>query len=151
MKEAVRQAFVGAPAYFRKALSYLGTKELVDGAINPLIRKWIVNHTRFPSDLINPRTMWCGAFVSHCLEASGHSSMHSAKAEHYLAYGVPCGLEQYAICVLRRGLSDEHVGFVASVESDSVLILGGNQSDQVCIKAFPLIKVLGCRKPAKSG
>ncbi len=39
-----------------------------------------------------------------------------------------------------------HVGFFAGVEEKSVLVLGGNQSDEVNVSPFPVARVLGVRR-----
>jgi len=58
--------------------------------------------------------------------------------------------------ILRRGQGEQpgpdvidapgHVGFFAGVSGGSILVLGGNQSDAVNVKAFPADSVLGIRR-----
>lgn len=147
MNEATRTAYPNAPDYFRKALSFLGIPELMDHKLNPLIEAWLVNHTHFPADMVNPRTKWCAAFVSAMLEQSGMKSPHTAAAARYQRFGTPTDSDLYSILVIRRGEESFHVAFGAGPAGDSVLALGGNQGNTVSIKLYPRSAVLARRMP----
>jgi uncharacterized protein (TIGR02594 family) len=142
VKPVHQELYPDAPAYFQLALDFIGTHEILDGKLNPQVEAWLVNHTRFPVRLISKRTPWCAAFVSAMLEKGSLPSTHSAGAESYLGYGRACELSLYAIVVFNH-----HVGFVAGEAGDHVMVLSGNQSNQVCIKLYPKSSVLAYRMP----
>lgn len=54
--------------------------------------------------------------------------------------------------MLSRGSSPAlgHVGFLVEARGNKVLILGGNQGDEVSVAAFPRSRLLGCRWPAET-
>lgn len=93
---------------------------------------------------------WCSAFTTWCLERAGYKSTKNAWARSYLNYGKPLNKAQYGcICVFDRGNGSGHVGFFTAETKDMIMVLGGNQSDEVCIKAYPKSKLLGFSWPIK--
>lgn len=94
-------------------------------------------------------TPWCAAFVGACLERAGIQSTRFESAKSYLSWGEK--LEQPVIgCVVvfsRDG--GGHVGFVAGQStSGNLLVLGGNQTNEVNIREFQLTRVTGYRWPS---
>lgn len=151
VSKALLAAYPDAPAYFIRALGFIDTPELIKGQLNPLVEAWLVNHTRFPPEQINAKTAWCGAFVSAMLEQSGYKSPHSAAAAKYMDIGKACPIDTlYSVLVLRRGTTQFHVAFNAGFAGDQVMLLGGNQSNKVCIKLDSQSKILSARLPARS-
>jgi uncharacterized protein (TIGR02594 family) len=94
-------------------------------------------------------TPWCAAFVGAMLERAGIKSSRFESAKSYLSWGVQLK-EPTADCVVvftRAG--GGHVGFVVGQDSvGNLLVLGGNQSDAVNVKAFPRSRVTAYRWPA---
>jgi uncharacterized protein (TIGR02594 family) len=95
-------------------------------------------------------TPWCSAFVNYCIQTSGGKGTRNAMARSWLHWGK--GLispVQGCVVVLERGNNgySGHVGFFYGAGENRTLIkiLGGNQSDAVCIKEYPIEKVLGYR------
>jgi uncharacterized protein (TIGR02594 family) len=90
-------------------------------------------------------TPWCSAFVNWCLARSGIEGTNSGWARSWAHWGRPIDSPRPgAIAVWARGRTspDEpvvtgHVAFVVEDRGDSLLVLGGNQSDKVCIKTYP--------------
>jgi lysozyme family protein len=72
------------------------------------------------------------------------------RARSYLDWGSDAaGLEIGAITILSRGRDPAlgHVGFLVGTTHDSVILLGGNQSNAVTVAAFSLDRVLAFRVP----
>lgn len=93
-------------------------------------------------------TPWCAAFVGAMLERAGVTSSRFESAKSYEKWGQqvasPC---VGSIAVFSR-TGGGHVGFVVGEdESGQLLVLGGNQSDKVCIRAFPMSRVTALRYP----
>jgi uncharacterized protein (TIGR02594 family) len=90
-------------------------------------------------------TPWCSAFVNWCLAQAGIEGTDSGWARSWVQWGEPVDPPRLgAVAVWARGRSsvDEpvvtgHVSFFVEDLGDSLLVLGGNQSDSVCLKAYP--------------
>lgn len=94
-------------------------------------------------------TAWCAGAVSAWLERSGIKSQRTAWARNYLNQGEELPLPKFgAIVVFERG-NGGHVGFVTGVTLDGsqVKCIGGNQSNTVNERMFPVSRVLGYRNP----
>lgn len=92
---------------------------------------------------------WCSSFVNWCVKKSDIAGTNLANARSWLKWGVGIFFPAFGcITILRRGDSNfqGHVGFFVGFDGkDRVKILGGNQSDKVCIQSYPKNHVLGYR------
>ena len=134
---------------FDIARSYIGTTEGPGPADNPVILEMYasVGHDWVEHDSV----AWCAAFVGHCLEQAGIRSTRKRTARSYLDWGVPvktADAQQGDIGVIPRGRSSwqGHVFFIDRMEGAWVWGLGGNQSDAVNIKRYPVSKLLSVRR-----
>ncbi|MGA9581433.1 MAG: TIGR02594 family protein [Allosphingosinicella sp.] len=90
-------------------------------------------------------TPWCSAFVNWCLARAGIAGTDSGWARSWAEWGEPIDpprVGAIAVWVRGRASADDpvvtgHVAFFAEDFGDSLLVLGGNQSDRVCLKAYP--------------
>jgi uncharacterized protein (TIGR02594 family) len=94
---------------------------------------------------------WCAAFVGHCLERAGIRSTRKLTARSYLDWGIPVDIadaQRGDLGVIPRGSSSwqGHVFFIDRIEGAWVWGLGGNQSDAVNVKRYPVSKLLGVRR-----
>src|SRR5262245_35962084 len=97
---------------------------------------------------------WCAAFAGACLERAGIASTRSLMARSYLDWGRPVEDGQLgAVAVFSRGsdTSQGHVGFWLGETGDSIMLLGGNQSDAVSVMAVANSRLLGLRWPEEGG
>jgi len=93
-------------------------------------------------------TPWCAAFVGAMLERVGVRSSRFESARSYLGWGQQLGLPVPGCIVVFTRQGGGHVGFaVGRDKAGNLLILGGNQSDAVNIKAFSVARVSGYRWP----
>lgn len=134
---------------FDIARSYIGTTEGPGPENNPVIMEMYgsVGHDWVEHDAV----AWCAAFVGHCLEKAGIRSTRKLTARSYLDWGVPvetADARQGDIGIVPRGRSSwqGHVFFIDRIEGAWVWGLGGNQSDAVNIKRYPVAKLLGVRR-----
>ncbi|KGK78275.1 hypothetical protein PM03_15090 [Thalassobacter stenotrophicus] len=134
---------------FDIARSHIGLSEGPGPADNPVILEMYasVGHDWVEHDSV----AWCAAFVGHCLEQAGIRSTRKLTARSYLDWGVPvktADAQQGDIGVIPRGRSSwqGHVFFIDRMEGAWVWGLGGNQSDAVNIKRYPVSKLLGVRR-----
>ncbi|MFA5382481.1 MAG: TIGR02594 family protein [Candidatus Micrarchaeia archaeon] len=127
-----------------------GVAETAGPGDNPRVVEYLKATTLGKPDNQNDETPWCSAFVTWCLEQAGVKSTKSAWARSYLNWGrEPIDNEDWtgAVCILERGVSSGHVGFLMDWTDDKVTLLGGNQGDKVCLATFPMERVLGYRLP----
>ena len=134
---------------FEIARSYIGTTEGPGPENNPIIMAMYasVGHDWVEHDSV----AWCAAFVGHCLEKAGIPSTRQLPARSYLDWGVPVDLADAQpddIAVIPRGTSSwqGHVFFIDRIDGPWVWGLGGNQSDAVNVKRYPVSKLLGVRR-----
>lgn len=98
------------------------------------------------------KVSWCSSFVNWCLAQSGMAGTGSALARSWLEWGVP--LESPVpgcIVVLTRDAPISwkgHVGFFLRMEEDFVVLLGGNQLEEVREHRYPVGSVLSYRWPS---
>ncbi|MGS3144141.1 TIGR02594 family protein [Aeromonas sanarellii] len=93
-------------------------------------------------------TPWCAAFVGACLERVGILSTRFESAKSYLSWGEKLDRPVLGCVVVFTRDGGGHVGFVVGKStSGNLLVLGGNQGDEVNIREFPLTRVTGYRWP----
>lgn len=137
--------------WIRIARAYIGQREIKGKNHNPLIVKWWKDIKAVFRD---DETSWCGAFVGGVLREAGLPIVENgAAARSWLKLKVK--LDKPAVgCVVvfwRGNVNgwSGHVGFVVGRDRHgNLMVLGGNQSDAVNIKPFPLHRVLGYRWPS---
>lgn len=141
------------------ASRFLGVHEVDGPDAHPVILAMLQACARWISD---DDTAWCGAFVNaiaHLLELP--RPRNPLGARQWLTVGAPVPLERaipgFDVVVMWRGSTPQpgpevigapgHVGFFAGRDSNgNVLVLGGNQGDEVSIAAYPASRVLGIRR-----
>jgi uncharacterized protein (TIGR02594 family) len=95
-------------------------------------------------------TPWCSSFVNWCMLKAGQKRTKSAMARSWLSWGT--ALEEPrtgSIVVFSRPPkpTSGHVAFFEEIRGDRILVLGGNQSNQVNISSYPSERLLGYRWP----
>ena len=108
--------------------------------------------------LTTPTTAWCSAFVNWCMRQNGIRGGASDNARSWLAWGTPLVCAEWGcVTVLSRDAAGPHAGHVGFLidedyKSRRVMLLGGNQSNQVMFRDFPTdgkkgFRLLGYRWP----
>ena len=139
---------------FDLAQRYIGIKELAGPSHHPLIQWWL---SLCGFDMDTPDEVpWCSAFLNGIAWELRLPRSKSAAARSWLGVGTPIPLDRAErgadVVVFWRGSRDAttgHVGFFAGFQhedANTVLVLGGNQSDGVRIDAFPVDRILGVRR-----
>lgn len=127
----------------------IGQKEIYGPRHNSwIVHIWETLKLPFRDD----ETAWCAGFVGYCLETVGIKSTRSAAARSYQNFGTKIDRPiPGCIVVFWRGSPNGyngHVGFVTGqTRSGNLVVLGGNQSDMVCERAFEKDRVLSYRWP----
>jgi uncharacterized protein (TIGR02594 family) len=133
-------------SWIAEARKYIGLREIPGPRSHSVIQGWLRGLKAWWSD---DATAWCGTFVATCLQ---HSKLDYPKdwyrAKAYLA--LPTALDEaaYGCIVIFDRAGGGHVGFVVGKDrSGNLMVLGGNQGDEVCIKPFAVSRVVGYRWP----
>ncbi len=139
------------PPWLARAWHELGQREQSGSASNPRISALFrdAGHPMVTSD----ETAWCAALVGACLARSGIAGTGSLRARSYLDWGKAAdGLRPGAVAVLSRGADPAagHVGFLVGWVDGGIVLLGGNQGDEVSVERFPRDRLLGLRWPMTS-
>lgn len=130
------------------ARSYIGVHEIKGPKHDPnILRWWKLSHEPYTDD----ETPWCSGFVCGVLEESNIVSARTGWARGNLKWGLKLSGPAYgSIAVLERGPTSGHVGFVVGRDKfGNIMLLGGNQSDAVNVKAFDPSRVLSYRWPSE--
>ena len=153
---------------FDLAARFIGVREVAGPVSNAHILAMLrLDNTWVEGDEV----AWCSALVNYVTWLLRLPRSKSLAARSWLQVGVPIALEQakpgFDVVVLKRGGDKEpgpeilaapgHVGFFAGVETPprvtfndgdrrQVLILGGNQGDQVSVAPYPVGRILGVRR-----
>ncbi|MCI0557475.1 MAG: TIGR02594 family protein [Nitrososphaera sp.] len=124
----------------------LGTKEFPGAWNNPKVVSYFTDAVGIKRPDAIP---WCAAFVGAMLTRAGKKSSGSLMARSYLKWGKKLTTPiPGAIVVFPRGKPPSgHTAIVERVTGKFVEVIGGNQSDAVTRKRFPIASALGWRWP----
>lgn len=135
-----------------KALSEYGVKEIVGAKDNQRIIKYFTD-IGFNGQKLKDETAWCSAFVNWVAKTCGYEYSGKLTARSWLAVGQSVKQPKVGhVVVLWREDPNSwkgHVGFFIKETKKLVYVLGGNQRNMVCIKAYPKSRVLDYKKLRK--
>jgi len=138
----------------KMALSQYGVKEIVGSKDNFQIVSYF-DELGFNGAQLHDETAWCSAFANWVTKKCGYSFSGKLNARSWLNIGTSTSKPEIGdIVVLWREHPDSwkgHVGFFVRQTKGFVYILGGNQGNRVCIKAYPRNRVLDYKKLIKHG
>lgn len=135
------------PAWLSEARKLIGLQEIKGEQHAPEIVQMWKDIKR--GGIKDDETPWCAAFVGAMLERAGIRSSRFESARSYLEWGQQLVNPVPGCIVVFTRQGGGHVGFAVGRDKvGNLLILGGNQSDAVNIKAFPVSRVTGYRWPS---
>ncbi len=140
------------------AQRFVGMKEIPGKKDSPMILAMLRLDGDWPE---NDEVPWCSAFANYVAWLLRLPRSKNLGARSWLGVGKPV-LDHEAkigwdVVVLKRGDGAQpgpevtnapgHVGLFAGWQSsDVILLLGGNQGDQVCVAPFARSRILGIRR-----
>lgn len=135
----------------KTALTQYGIAEVRGLQHNPEILKYF-RQSGF--EYINDdETPWCSAFVNWVAFMTDHERTEKLNARSWLDIGKVIQEEEPLIgdvVIFWRGADPNgwqgHVAFYIGENETHYFVLGGNQSNMVCIKPYPKTKLLGFRR-----
>jgi uncharacterized protein (TIGR02594 family) len=148
---------VQLPAWLARAEGELGIKEIPGPGDHPRIVEY---HQATSLRALDDEVAWCAAMICWTFFKEHMKHTDSARARSYLRWGVPVDRPPLGcVAVLARAGGNQpgpavvnaqgHVGFfVGFTAGGDVRLLGGNQSNAVCVTPYPASRVLGFRWPA---
>lgn len=132
------------PKHFQKAMSQIGVKEIKGGKHNPKILEY---HAETSLKATTDEVPWCSSFVSWCLEKVGIPSTRNAWARSYVGWGEEITEPAIGdIVIFKRGKASGHVAFYFDTVGDEIIVLGGNQNNEVNLSRYPKSKLIGFRR-----
>ena len=136
--------------WFEEAKHLVGTKEVLGPKSNLTILDWAKSlEIPYPGDDI----AWCGLFVSHCIGATLPQEVlpgNPLGARQWERFGDSTTPRTGAIMVFWRDTPASgkgHVGFYVGEDETAYQILGGNQSDSVCLTWLDKKRLVAARWP----
>jgi uncharacterized protein (TIGR02594 family) len=152
--------FAGAPPaaqpagallpWFEEARHLMGTKEILGPRSNAAIMDWATNlDIHYAGDDVP----WCGLFVAHCVGSTLQDEVlpgNPLGARQWECFGTSTAPRLGSVMVFwRESLASGkgHVGFYAGEDDSAFQILGGNQSDKVCLTWLAKDRLRGARWP----
>lgn len=133
------------PQWVATAEAEIGQKEVVGKKHNPRVLEY---HKTVAGKISTDETPWCSSFVNWVMTNSGAGGTNSARALSWKGYGTESKTPAYgSIAVISWGGGKGHVGIVVGTSGNSVLLLGGNQSNAVNISPFAKSKIVSYRLP----
>jgi len=141
----VAPATTVAPAtrWLEAAKAEIGMAEVEGTGDNPRI---VAFHASTNGGAEPDSVPWCSSFVNFCVQKAGMPGTKSKAARSWIEWGHQSEFVPGAIVVLKRGAAPKgHVGFFVGTENGRILLLGGNQGNNVGIASFDPSIVLACR------
>lgn len=134
------------------ALELYGLKEVVGKEDNPEIIR-MFNDLGYDGEKLKDETAWCAAFVNWILMKQGYLYTGKLTARSFL--DLPGEVEKPELGDIAIFWREDpsswkgHVAFYITERSGWIYVLGGNQGNEVSIKAYAKKRLLGYRRPQK--
>lgn len=136
--------------WYEEARHLVGTKEMLGDKNNPVIMDWAQDlDIQYSGDDVP----WCGLFVAHCVGTTLQQEVlpgNPLGARQWEKFGDATTPRLGAVMVFWRESPKSgkgHVGFYVGEDADAYQILGGNQSDKVCLMWLGKDRLLSARWP----
>lgn len=144
----------GIPMTIQVAVAEYGTKEVVGKGSNRTIIAWRdqlnqagAKITGFSDDDIP----WCGLFAAIVAYRRKGIAAEVVKdplwARNWASYGVASRVPGFGDVLVFGRESGGHVGFYFAEDATAFHVLGGNQSNKVCITRIAKSRLLAARRP----
>lgn len=138
--------------WFEEAKRCVGVKEIKGKSHSPTIMGWVkrLGAKVLGITVTDDETAWCGTFAAHCMQAAGIEPPKIAvRAKSWTEFGANLRAEALtpgAVLVFGR-TGGGHVGFYVAEDDTCYHVLGGNQSDMVCVTRIQKDRCIARRWP----
>lgn len=137
------------PRMIREALRLFGTKEQPGPGDNPVIKSWAAEvSTQMAHDYYADSVPWCGLFMAVVAKrAQKPLPPNPLWALNWAKFGEQAGQPMLGDTLVFIRPGGGHVGLYVGEDNGHFHVLGGNQSDQVCIRSIPRERLYAARRP----
>ena len=134
------------PVWLQVARAYIGVREIPGAPTEPTIARWL---TSLNAWWTGDEVPWCGTFTAACLKEAGFPiAKNWMRAKAWLDWGLMLSGPCVGAVVVFERQGGGHVGFVVGRDTRGrLLVLGGNQGDQVKVSPFDIGRAVGYRWP----
>lgn len=128
-----------------------GVQEMSGAEMSERIRQYAIA-TGLEKVYTNDEIAWCALFASFVCRECNCIAPKTLGAIDFMNYGKHIFLEEAEqgdiVIFFRDGLESwkSHVSFFVAKRGDKIFVLGGNQSNEVNISAYPASKLRGIRR-----
>ncbi len=140
-----------APQLLIKALGLIGTKEIVGIKNSETIMKW-AKELGLGKTYVNDEIAWCGLFMAYCCRLAGLETgltpTETLWALNWNRFGTRQKTAMLGDVLTFKRNGGGHVGIYVGEDETCYHVLGGNQSNQVCITRIEKIRLSGIRRTA---
>ena len=127
------------------AFTQYGIKEFPGDENNPEVLKYFKAIGKEYSDA----TAWCSAFMNYCAKEAGKEMSNALNARSWLKVGVSLAKPVLGCVTVLWRIDPKdwrgHVALYVNHDEKYVYLLGGNQNNTVCIKAYDKNRILSYR------
>jgi uncharacterized protein (TIGR02594 family) len=138
-----------SPKVLVKALELLGTKEVVGSIHSNVILGW-AKDLGIEKIYTNDEIAWCGLFIAIVCKRAGLETGISAKdslwALNWNKFGVKQSKAMLGDILTFKRNGGGHVGIYVGEDTTCYHVLGGNQSNMVCITRIEKTRCAGIRR-----
>jgi len=132
-----------------EALKEFGVTEIKGSADNQKILDYF-NELGFNGEQLKDETSWCAAFVNCILKRANKPYLRKLNARSLMQVGEKVDVPQLGDIVIFWRESKQswkgHVGFYISEDKNKINVLGGNQTNKVCIMPYSKYRLLEYRR-----
>ena len=138
------------PRTISEALALHGTLEVPGAADNPKIIAWAAEVGKDIAAAYSDDSIpWCGLFVAVVCKRAGKPVIAGPLwARNWAKFGSKADRASLGdVLVFQRPGGGGHVGFYIAEDESAYHVLGGNQSDKVCITRIAKTRCIAARRP----
>jgi uncharacterized protein (TIGR02594 family) len=135
--------------HMKLAFKEYGVKEITGELDNPRIVQYF-DDIGFDGAKMKDETAWCSCFTNWVAQQSSLESSGALNARSWLNVGTEVETPEFGdIVIFWRGSPTSwkgHVAFYINHDENNIYVLGGNQGNQVCIRPYPIDRLLQYRR-----
>jgi uncharacterized protein (TIGR02594 family) len=137
------------PKMIVEALKLFGTMEKPGAANNPTIVAWAKEVGGEVTDVFKADSIpWCGLFMAVVAKRAGKEPpQHPLWALSWSAFGAKSAAPALGDVLVFVRNGGGHVGLYVGEDASAFHVLGGNQSDRVCIARIAKARLYAARRP----
>lgn len=137
------------PRMIREAMALYGTIEYAGVGNNPIILSWAKETKTKTDDWYNSDSIaWCGLFMAVVAQRAGYELPNQhLRALQWASFGRKVSEAVLGDVLVFKRNGGGHVGLYVGETLNEYYVLGGNQSDRVCITRIKKDRIYDIRRP----